>query len=68
MIIAGRDTCNGSCETRAGCRCVERTGAAEPPAPRKQRDRDIVLTLLIVLGAPAAAIGIVNLIVWAVKP
>ena len=24
IVVAGRDTCDGSCETRAGCKCTGR--------------------------------------------
>jgi hypothetical protein len=33
-----------------------------------ERDRDIVLTLLLILAPPAALIALVNLLVWLVKP
>ncbi len=34
--LAGRDACNGSCETRAGCDCL-RPHDAKPAAPTVQR-------------------------------
>lgn len=32
IVVAGRDTCNGSCETRAGCNCDGRFVDTAPVA------------------------------------
>lgn len=71
-IIQGRNTCNGSCETRAGCDCAGNVAPfprQEAASRKSERTKDQSwMALLIVIAWVFVPLTVVHIIAWASKP